>query len=1118
MKSLVKNGFQMSALGAAFALFISIGAAFAQQPVNFTTQSGNGYGRILASWPEAGNDPNLAIDAKITNGVLVVHFSQTLTADPKPILEGLGTYVALARMDADGQTLRIALRKPAEVRTSKSYNVFAIDLLEPDSTINPPKVQSATSRRLAKQQQEAKQHAAAELEKAKRAARPAPALPLQVRYAQSADNTRITFDWTEEVDFRVLERKDGLDLIFDRPASPSMAELNAAQPAGFMSAKSIIRRDKTIIGIEKAPGFSHRTSLDGTYVVLDLYRPGQEEPIVHAQVDIEPEHETPESTLSRSQRPDPVPTSGIVPIKVAANGSSLQVKFDWAAPVGAAVFRRGDAIWIIFDANAQIGLAELTNGISRHAMARKTFYGRDYSGIQITTPASTQVEARPNGDGSSWTIILDDKLQFPTKEITLRREADGSGPGRLAAKLKNAVALLRVQDEEVGDELMVVTGIGPARGIANLHKFVEVTALPSAQGLAFEVRADALNIELAGDLLTINSRLGLNLTPSATPLHLATNSGEAARLGAAPAITASPGFMDFEAWQKLGGEGLFQTAYSALLRQVAIEDTNPEARMNLARFLISHELGAEALGALALAQALDPMLVQDARFRALRGVANLQMNRIKIAKADFSAQTLNRDPSAALWRGYLGVKTENWTEARQNFEKGREAFYLFTPEWQAKFHTAFALAAMNLNDLGTATEQLQEIFGNGLSLPTQLEASMARAEFMNRSGEPDQALTVLDNVIATNFEPLAVRAIFEKVRIQQASGNISPLEASDVLENLRFRWRGDEVELEAVRTLGSFYSQAGDYRRAMEAMSLAVRRFPNSPVARRLQTDLRDTFIDLFLNGGADSMDPVQAVALFYEFQEFAPLGTDGDRMSRRMADRLIAFDLLPQAAELLQYQIDQKLFGIGKAQVATDLALVYLMDHQPEKSLRAIRSSRQARLPKALNKERRLLEARALVEMGREEHALDLIEMDRTKEADFLRADIVWAGKQWPQIAAQLNKTISKYVRATSELSDEDAALVLRTALASALSDDQTAFRALVEKWEQPMSKTSSAEAFAMISSRTSLSGVEVKDLARTIGATDTMRSYLEQYRNRVAKRAPTDSLGQAATTQSES
>jgi hypothetical protein len=98
--------------------------------------------------------------------------------------------------------------------------------------------------------------------------------------------------------------------------------------------------------------------------------------------------------------------------------------------------------------------------------------------------------------------------------------------------------------------------------------------------------------------------------------------------------------------------------------------------------------------------------------------------------------------------------------------------------------------------------------------------------------------------------------------------------------------------------------------------------------------------------GGADKMAPVDELALFYENIDLTPIGADGDEMIRRMADRLVAVDLLEPAATLLAYQVDKRLDGIAKAQVSTRLAAIYLMDHKPQDALDALHTSQITGLP----------------------------------------------------------------------------------------------------------------------------------------------------------------------------
>src|SRR4029079_8466173 len=107
--------------------------------------------------------------------------------------------------------------------------------------------------------------------------------------------------------------------------------------------------------------------------------------------------------------------------------------------------------------------------------------------------------------------------------------------------------------------------------------------------------------------------------------------------------------------------------------------------------------------------------------------------------------------------------------------------------------------------------------------------------------------------------------------------------------------------------------------------------------------------------------------------------------------------DLLDQAAELLKYQVDNRLDSVPKAQVATDLALIYLMDKKPEQAIQTINASRTTILPAALNAERRLIEARAWAGVGRYDAALEILQRDKSKDAEDLRAEIAWRQKDWP-------------------------------------------------------------------------------------------------------------------------
>ena len=164
------------------------------------------------------------------------------------------------------------------------------------------------------------------------------------------------------------------------------------------------------------------------------------------------------------------------------------------------------------------------------------------------------------------------------------------------------------------------------------------------------------------------------------------------------------------------------------------------------------------------------------------------------------------------------------------------------------------------------------------------------------------------------------------------------------------------------------------YRDAFQVMRTALIAYPHSEMTRRIQDEAAVAFESLFLGGKGDAMPPIDALSLFYDFRELTPVGRRGDEMIRKLADRLVSVDLLDQAAELLQHQVDNRLQGAARAQVAVRLAVIYLMARKPDRAIQVLRASRSADLPNELRNQRLLIEARAQSDVGRPELALEVI------------------------------------------------------------------------------------------------------------------------------------------------
>ncbi len=154
--------------------------------------------------------------------------------------------------------------------------------------------------------------------------------------------------------------------------------------------------------------------------------------------------------------------------------------------------------------------------------------------------------------------------------------------------------------------------------------------------------------------------------------------------------------------------------------------------------------------------------------------------------------------------------------------------------------------------------------------------------------------------------------------------------------------------------LARLYTEDERYRDAFQVMRTALRAHPNSEMTRRIQEDAAASFDSLFIAGKGDALPAIDALALFYDFRELTPIGRRGDEMIRRLADRLASVDLLTQAGELLQHQVDHRLQRAARAQVATRLAVIYLMNRKPDRAVAVLRATRMASLSNELRDQRR--------------------------------------------------------------------------------------------------------------------------------------------------------------------
>ena len=1128
----------LCALGATATLS---GEALAQRALSLDIDQASDHARIVFKWAD-GDETRPDVNASIENRVLIISFPEAVTLNLEQVKEELPNWVALARLDPDGETARFALRlEDAELRETGSIDLTAVDLIKENVGRYPAPIVSPLV--------EARRKAA---EAAQVAAVPPPvrfADELTIRGSSGAGRSRLAFYWSESVDYEVVEEPGLVTFNFDLRANPDLTRLHISPPEFVGGITSENTRDGLKVFVETEGDIQvNHFSEDGDTIVLDLAGPkarklaqrldqeigeaenaksvvAQTEPASQEPPSPEPEpvpSPTPEYTPAptpvatpkptpsgpiatvakpstqastptpasaeiveesqsdesvdfapretqlRGNWPDPAPPDGVVRLSVAKTTSGMEIVAPWSAPAPAAVFTRDPATWIVFGAQADIAL-----DVDAVPAGFKVNRVADEEAVILRVEAPKGIVVSAVSQGPVWRIVFGPAAIQPERFLNSVREVSDTGRRRIETPMVGAAGIVWFIDPAIGDEIAAALAFGPTASSTTTRSFIEADLPATAHGLAVVPHSDDIFVGLQKERVVVASTQGGMAVSSSS-------AGTTANYTAMDLNTPTPGFIDFDAWGGLSG-GHFYYRKNELSRAIAARDPSSRAGadvlVELARLYIAHDLASEALGALRAALDGKPLLEQEAGYLALRGAAKVMMGRFEEAEKDLSRGALRGDDSAHIWRGYVAAEMGQWERANDFFKLGEELIFSYTDRWAARFYAKAAEAALQANELDRA-RQLAERAGSYSERRAGEDAALVLAQLAQIKEGPEAAYKRYVGLSRDVSEPVAVQAELHKLDIGVKIGKISPIEAADQLEALRFRWRGDDIEMKTVGILADQYMRLGRFREALLLAQSAALRDPDARGARELRIRLVDYFRRLYLDGEADRLDPIQALALFYEFKALTPIGPDGDMMIRKLARRLVAFDLLDPATELLQHQVDNRVRGRGKASIASDLASIYLMDRQPDRALAAINASRQPRLAKELALERRLLEAAAHRDMERYDHAIELLEGIAGPEAASIRADAYWRDRKWPEAANELFQMLPP----SSQATQADAPLALKAAIAGRMAKQLDLLSVLRDDYAQLFKNSENETSFDLITSQTDISGAALSEAVRRL------------------------------------
>jgi hypothetical protein len=1059
----------------------------------------NGFGRFVLT-------TNKAVKAQVrsSSGVIVVSFDEAVNLDLEKLAAQAPSYISVARRDPDGKTIRFATTRPLRANLMEAGEKLFIDLMPDNWQGMPPSLPQDVIEQLARRARDAEE----QLKKTQREREKREVRDITARVGNGPTFTRVIFDIGQTVPVEIVRDGDQLTLTFDAALRFDAEKLKPQLPASVQVLEAETKAGVLKVKIAVVDKTEMRAFREDDSVIIDFPKP--RDPAVEADV-VLPALAKP--TVSEASGPA-TPTANEAQVKRASvapapiraisdgesnlrpqltrSGEGIQVTIPFPNAVPAAAFMRHDVMWLVFDSKDTVEAVPVPEDLKTDIARIDVDRAAGAAIVRITLQNLQPISFSPGVNGKGWVASIGKAAGQPTEQLLLRRGVSNTGRTILTAKLPSLGQIFWMDDPDTGDRLGVVTALGPAHGFSKAQGFVEVSALPTAHGLALSPRSDDVLVNVGLDEVVVTRESGLTVSLGLPELRAAASEGNKDLL------------LDVEAWRS-AAKGNLRERSNELQRLAsdALKKDRTEARYNLAQFSLAHGNANEARGILKVIEQDDPTAAATKPMLMLRAIAAIETKDGKEATRLLNEPAIALETEASLWRGVLDGHNRRWTPALINFRQSLEVLDRYPDELQIKLRKLVIESAIESKDAAFASQQLDTLDrlqarGNGTE-----QSQLFRGKIAELQGREPDAVASFENAIRSQDRAIEVEARLHRALLAIKDGKADRATSIAELEAITMIWRRSEIEVRALAQLGEMYAEDSKWRQAFGAARRASEIMPDHDLSRKLHDAMAARFEALFLEGKADQLPKVEAVGLFYDFRNLMPISRRGDEIVRRLADRLAELDLLDQATELLQHQVDNRLGGLNRARVASRLAVLHLMNRKPAEAVQVLKASRSNDLPEDVRRGRLLLEAKGLSELSRTDLALELLGGQKGNDVDRLRADVLWRGKRWREAGEAFEKVLGDQWQGIEELKDSERADVMRAGVSYVLADDRLALDRLRQKFTPKMADSVDARSFGLVSGESRNRQKEFRDIARTVVAEDTLASFLDVYRQRYPETA---------------
>ncbi len=771
--------------------------------------------------------------------------------------------------------------------------------------------------------------------------------------------------------------------------------------------------------------------------------------------------------------------------EIRAKDEVASLSFSWNVPVGAAVFQRGDYIWVIFDHNRKVDLAEIRRQSLK--VADEVIQIPHNKGTVLRFKPKKNVKVGLRQEGLLWIIDLyTHNVQYKIRELPVFTQYNSLKQAYLYVPTPNAGTVISVVDPEIGDAILAAPNVELGVGISADYKYPDLEILPSKQGFAIVPNTSDMVLSRGNTGFSIKGyNRGLNISDDLETLKRQQLLGLEDTLDSFD-LKVSPQLLKLD----------FNTAEDQLKKDISNAEPakKVEARLQLAKYYIAKGLGTNALKILDEIRKNEDPAAKSEKFYALHGVANFLAERYDAAIDDFSYGKLPNRNEAIFWRTLASSATEFKKENNIVLFSFISVMKDYPQELKERIALIAADTAIQAND-DISTQNFMDVLKSTQGgADRRAHILYLNARKFELQGYPRNALREYNNIIPMNSQKYSSLARFEKANLELKLNLISLDKVISEFERLRYAWGEPKFKLKLLDKLASVYARNKDYYNALktyrETLTIANRNQREEIINKMVKL-----FEDVYLNNRADDMQPLKALAMYQDFEWLAPKSPQYSTIVQKLADRLVAVDLLGRASDILKEQLRfVNLEDIQKAQIGTRLALIYLFQSDNVAALEILDKTETKDLPQSLSQYRKIIRAKALSSLNRNEEALELLEEDTSKNALLLKSDIYWKANRWDKAADTLKYLIEKPVK-DKPLTEEQINYILDWATALKKAGRETVIVRLRNKFLPYFAKTPYYSTFNVLTNNLEADKIDLQAINQAVNDIAAYSNFSKLY-----------------------